>query len=222
MPTSPSCYCCIHSLLQRAWVCGKMLMLMKGLTGLCKLQLDKSSLPLTLPLSSENLDPEGIFLLETGEDAFLYAGKAVSSELLHQLFEVRSVNEVIPGQFLLQEYDNEPSILLNKMVNEIRRQRCSYLRDDVPLLKSGLGSPYVEFLVYVHRQIQHSICKNYVLANPFYSRRCKTLMFFTTMKAQIPKTSDFAPDTVEGLHPYPQGLTFYFSTSKKSASHPEL
>ncbi|XP_024531752.1 protein transport protein Sec24-like At4g32640 [Selaginella moellendorffii] len=132
-------------------------------------KLDESSLPPTLPLSSENLDPEGIFLLETGEDAFLYAGKAVSSELLHQLFEVRSVNEVIPGQFLLQEYDNEPSILLNKMVNEIRRQRCSYLRlhllkrgDPLEMMfhsfmiedKSGLGSSYVEFLVYVHRQIQ--------------------------------------------------------------------
>ncbi|EFJ22494.1 hypothetical protein SELMODRAFT_416300 [Selaginella moellendorffii] len=131
-------------------------------------KLDESSLPPTLPLSSENLDPEGIFLLETGEDAFLYAGKAVSSELLHQLFEVRSVNEVIPGQFLLQEYDNEPSILLNKMVNDIRRQHCSYLRlhllkrgDPLEMMfhsfmiedKSGLGSSYVEFLVYVHRQI---------------------------------------------------------------------
>ncbi|EFJ27668.1 hypothetical protein SELMODRAFT_411850 [Selaginella moellendorffii] len=69
-------------------------------------------------------------------------------------------------KFLLQEYDNEPSILLNKMVNEIRRQSCSYLRlhllKRVEMMfhsfiiedKSGLGSSYVEFLVYVHRQIQ--------------------------------------------------------------------
>lgn len=31
-------------------------------------------------------------------------------------------------QFSLQEYDNELSRRLNEVVNEIRRQRCSYLR----------------------------------------------------------------------------------------------
>lgn len=31
-------------------------------------------------------------------------------------------------QYSLQEYDNELSRRLNEVVNEIRRQRCSYLR----------------------------------------------------------------------------------------------
>ena len=33
-------------------------------------------------------------------------------------------------QFVLQQYDNPLSKKLNDLVNEIRRQRCSYLRYD--------------------------------------------------------------------------------------------
>jgi protein transport protein SEC24 len=73
-------------------------------------------------------------------------------------------------QFLLQEYNNDLSKRLNEVVNEIRRQRCSYLRlrllkrgDPLEYLffsylvedKSPLGFSYVEFLVHVHRQIQN-------------------------------------------------------------------
>lgn len=55
-------------------------------------------LPAVVPLSSENLDQDGIFLLETGEDAYLYVGKQASVELVHQLFGVNSVDEVVTGQ----------------------------------------------------------------------------------------------------------------------------
>lgn len=54
-----------------------------------------------MPLSSENLDHDGVFLLETGEDAFLYVGKQASVELLEQLFGVHSVDEVVPGQVMI-------------------------------------------------------------------------------------------------------------------------
>lgn len=125
--------------------------------------------PETLYLSSENLINEGIFLLETGEDAFIYAGKAVSSDMLFQLFGVRSVNEIQANQFVLQEFDNDASRKLNTLVNEIRKQRCSYLRfrwcrrgDPLEFIffsllvedKNSLGLSYVEYLVHVHRQIQ--------------------------------------------------------------------
>ncbi|KAJ7297452.1 hypothetical protein O6H91_Y056200 [Diphasiastrum complanatum] len=134
--------------------------------------LGEEILPPVLPLSSENLDQAGVFLLEAGEDAFLYTGKSVAPELLHQLFGVHSLNEIYPGQFLLQEYDNDASKKLNDLINKIRRQRCSYLR--LHLLRRGeplenlflsflvedktsLGLSYVEFLVHVHRQIQNKM-----------------------------------------------------------------
>jgi protein transport protein SEC24 len=133
-------------------------------------ELGGAILPPVVPLSSENLDHDGIFLLETGEDAFLYVGKQASPEVLYKLFGVRSVDEVVTGQFHLQEYDNEMSKRLNEVVNEIRRQRSSYLRlrlmkrgDPQELLflsylvedKTALGLSYVEFLVHVHRLIQN-------------------------------------------------------------------
>ncbi|KAK9159454.1 hypothetical protein Syun_005795 [Stephania yunnanensis] len=72
-------------------------------------------------------------------------------------------------QFVLQQFGNELSKKLNNLINEIRRQRCSYLR--LRFCKRGEPSgmlffsrliedknpgslSYVEFLVHVHRQIQ--------------------------------------------------------------------
>lgn len=61
-------------------------------------ELGGAILPPVVPLSSENLEHDGIFLLETGEDAFLYVGKQASPEVLYKLFGVRSVDEVVTGQ----------------------------------------------------------------------------------------------------------------------------
>eukprot|EP00249_Psilotum_nudum_P012247 c23671_g1_i1 orf=107-3535(+) len=135
-------------------------------------ELNNGELAPVLPLSSEHLDNEGIFLLENGEDAFVYAGKAVSPDVLHHLFGVQSVNEMTSSQFLLQEYDNAASKKVNAMVNEIRKQHCSYLRlrwckrgDPIEFLffslmvedKNSLGMSYVDFLVHIHRQIQNKM-----------------------------------------------------------------
>lgn len=98
-------------------------------------------LPAVVGLSSEKLEAEGVYLLENGEDAFLWAGKAAAPELLAALFGVRSLDQVAPGQLQLQRLDNPLSQRLNDMVDEIRRQRCSYLR--LRILKRGdpLGEP---------------------------------------------------------------------------------
>ncbi|KAI0523034.1 hypothetical protein KFK09_005424 [Dendrobium nobile] len=121
-----------------------------------------------LPLSSANLNDDGIYLLENGEDCLFYVGNMVNSEILQQIFGVTSVDG-LPTQFVLQQYDNTLSKILNDVVNEIRRQRCSFLRmrlcrkgDPSGMLflsnmvedKSPGGLSYMEFLVHVHRQIQ--------------------------------------------------------------------
>ncbi|CAI5466189.1 unnamed protein product [Closterium sp. Yama58-4] len=85
-------------------------------------------LPSALPLSSEKLEPDGVFLVENGEEAVVWVGREADSHLLFDLFGLRSVDEIAPGPFLLQEFDNPASRKLNAIVNEIRRQRCSYLR----------------------------------------------------------------------------------------------
>lgn len=130
---------------------------------------DGDSTPGTpIPLSSEHVSEEGIYLLENGEDCLVYIGNLVDIDILQQLFGISSVDE-IPAQFVLQQYDNPLSKKLNDLMNEIRRQRCSYLRlrlckkgDQSGMLffsnmiedKSSNGPSYIEFLVHVHRQIQ--------------------------------------------------------------------
>ncbi|TVU25461.1 hypothetical protein EJB05_27957, partial [Eragrostis curvula] len=108
---------------------------------------DDSLVPSPLMLNSENVHEDGIYLLENGEDGLIYVG----------------------NMLVLEQFDNELSRKVNEVVNEIRRQRCSYLR--LRLCRRGEPSgdffrsfliedktpavfSYVEFLVHVHRQIQ--------------------------------------------------------------------
>ncbi|KAL3513696.1 hypothetical protein ACH5RR_026413 [Cinchona calisaya] len=125
-------------------------------------------IPPPIPLSSEHISDDGIYLLENGEDCLIYVGSTVDPDVIRQLFGLSSIEEV-PAQFVLQQYDNPLSKKLNNVMNEIRRGRCSYLR--LKLCKKGdssgmlffsymvedkvqSGLSYVEFLVHVHRQIQ--------------------------------------------------------------------
>ncbi|KAJ7942736.1 Protein transport protein Sec24-like family [Quillaja saponaria] len=129
---------------------------------------DRSLVPPTIPLNSEHLSDEGIYLLENGQDCLVHIGNSVNPDILQQLFRVSSVDQ-IPTLFVLQQHDNLLSRKLNEMVNEIRRQRCSYLRLKLskkgdpsgmvfyPYMvedKSSMGLSYVEFLIHIHRQIQ--------------------------------------------------------------------
>ncbi|GAB4858715.1 Protein transport protein Sec24C [Ancistrocladus abbreviatus] len=131
-------------------------------------EMDGSLIPDVTPLSSEHVSDEGIYLLENGIDALIYIGNSSDHHILQQLFGISSVDE-IPAQFVLQQYDNPLSRKFNEVINEIRRQRSSYLR--LKLCKKGdssgmsffsymvedktpTGLSYVEYLVHIHRQIQ--------------------------------------------------------------------
>ncbi|GAB2234597.1 hypothetical protein Droror1_Dr00003854 [Drosera rotundifolia] len=137
-------------------------------------ETDGAIIPPPTPLSSEHVSDEGVYLLENGIDAFIYLGSAVNPQIVQQVFGVSSIEE-IPAQFVLQRLDNPLSKKLNEVINEIRRQRCSYLR--LKLCKKGdssgmlffsymvedkmpPGLSYVEFLVHVHRQIQNKMSKD--------------------------------------------------------------
>lgn len=55
---------------------------------------DGSLIPSSLPLSSENISDNGIYLLENGLDALIYVGNSVDSNILQQLFSISSVAEI--------------------------------------------------------------------------------------------------------------------------------
>ncbi|CAN8268324.1 unnamed protein product [Cochlearia groenlandica] len=132
---------------------------------------EETVVPSAIPLSSEHLSDEGVYFLENGEDGLIYVCESVNSDILQKLFGVSSVND-IPTQYVLQKYENPLSKKFNDVVNEIRRQRCSYLRikmckkqDPTGMLfqtymvedRGTGGSSYMEFLVQVHRQIQNKL-----------------------------------------------------------------
>ncbi|CAA6663980.1 unnamed protein product [Spirodela intermedia] len=116
-----------------------------------------SIIPSPIPLSSAHITDDGIYLLENGEDALIYVGNTVNPDILQQVFGSHSIDH-IPMPFTLQKYDNDLSKRLNDVVDEIRRQRSSYLR--MQLCRKGdpsedpEGLSYVEFLVHIHQQIQ--------------------------------------------------------------------
>ncbi|CAA7400497.1 unnamed protein product [Spirodela intermedia] len=127
-----------------------------------------SIIPSPIPLSSAHITDDGIYLLENGEDALIYVGNTVNPDILQQVFGSHSIDH-IPMPFTLQKYDNDLSKRLNDVVDEIRRQRSSYLRmqlcrkgDPSGALffsylieeKTPEGLSYVEFLVHIHQQIQ--------------------------------------------------------------------
>ncbi|KAL8153605.1 hypothetical protein V2J09_011365 [Rumex salicifolius] len=131
-------------------------------------EISEAVIPTAIPLSSEHVSEEGIYLLENGMDALLYVGSSTDPQIVQQLFGTSRVDE-IPTQLVLQQYDNPLSKRFSEVINEIRRERCSYL--SLKLCKKGnpsgmlfysymvedkspAGLSYVEYLVHVHRQIQ--------------------------------------------------------------------
>lgn len=57
-------------------------------------EMDDSLIPKTVPLPSEHITDEGIYLRENGEDCLIYVGNAVDPDILCQLLGISSVEEI--------------------------------------------------------------------------------------------------------------------------------
>ena len=62
-------------------------------------ELDDSIIPVPIPLSSEHIAIDGIYLLENGVDCLIYVGEDVQPKILQQMFGISSTEE-IPNQVL--------------------------------------------------------------------------------------------------------------------------
>ena len=126
-------------------------------------------LPPTLSLSSEKLDPDGVFLLENGQDGLVWVGKLAPPEMLLALFGVETSDALQGATYRLSARDNPASERFLGLLNAVRAARKSELRVRVlhrgdpleALFHNSLaedrlpgGASYVEFLCAVHRAIQ--------------------------------------------------------------------
>ncbi|GJT91931.1 transport protein Sec24-like protein [Tanacetum coccineum] len=139
---------------------------------------DGSVIPPPIPLSSEHVSDDGIYLLENGEDCLIYVGGTVDPDKTQKLFGVSSFSE-IPSQLVLQQYDNPLSKKLNEVINEIRSQRCNYLR--LKLCKKGepSGMTFFSYMVedkspnspsygWIHRTRKHGFQNGEYLLGDIY------------------------------------------------------
>lgn len=56
--------------------------------------MDGSLIPPAIPLSSEHVSDDGIYLLESGEDCLIYIGNSANPDIMQQLLGISSVNEI--------------------------------------------------------------------------------------------------------------------------------
>lgn len=147
---------------------------MVPLHGLLERPQNAMPVPDKLWLSAEKLEPEGVYLLENGFEAFIFVGKAVAPQTCQALFGVPSLEALDPARPLqLPELDSPLSSAVRALLDEVRRQRSAYLRLRVvrrgdPLESTFYstlvedrtpagGMSYVEYLCFLHRQIQNKM-----------------------------------------------------------------
>lgn len=147
---------------------------MVPLIGLMDRPQNAMPVPDKLWLSAERLDPEGLFLLENGFEAFLFVGKAVHSDTLQELFGVPSLEGGDPQRpLLLPVLDTPFNRKVRELLDELRRQRAGYLRLRIVRRGDALeaafysalvedrspaaGMSYIEYLCFLHRHIQNKL-----------------------------------------------------------------
>lgn len=74
-----------------------------------------------------------------------------------------------PFQFVLQQFDNDLSKKLNEMVNEIRSQRCSYLR-------------YVRYSILYDALRERDMCLTLYMCTYWFMKFCLPLQFAVVQK----------------------------------------
>jgi len=137
-------------------------------------QMENGIIPTPLELSSEKLDRSGIFLLEDGQQMWIWIGKTCPAEYTHQLFGIPSFDGVDTSMLTLPVMETSLNQKVNELVNELRNERPSYM----PLYVVREGEPrevkffsfliqdrsksvhsYYEFLVNLYQRIQARVTK---------------------------------------------------------------
>eukprot|EP00658_Telonema_sp_P-2_P019557 TRINITY_DN1771_c1_g1_i2.p1 TRINITY_DN1771_c1_g1~~TRINITY_DN1771_c1_g1_i2.p1 ORF type:complete len:345 (-),score=108.70 TRINITY_DN1771_c1_g1_i2:197-1231(-) len=130
------------------------------------------ALPGYVSTSSEKLDSDGVYLLDTGLAVYIWVGRHTSPSVLHGIFGVASFDEVLIDSFPL--LDTKLSQTVNRILNYIQEQGQFWRPVEVLKQKHpgeaklyasmvedksapGCNFSYVEFLCHIHTQIQQKL-----------------------------------------------------------------
>lgn len=136
------------------------------------------ALPEPLPLSSEGLEPGGVYLYEDGRDAVVYVDRDAPPALVRDLLGFASADDLAraPAPVALPPAGGAgappAARALRELLTRARLERCAFMRLRVARKGDALeaaflaalledrgpaGMSYVEFLCHVHRQIQNKM-----------------------------------------------------------------
>ncbi|GAA5928876.1 uncharacterized protein JCM15063_003994 [Sporobolomyces koalae] len=80
-------------------------------------------LPHPLPLSSERLERHGLFLIEDGQNIFLWVGRDAVPQLVMDVFDLPSYADLMSGKRSLPVLDNPFSQRVNAIIGKVREAR---------------------------------------------------------------------------------------------------
>ncbi|WWC85222.1 protein transporter SEC24 [Kwoniella dendrophila CBS 6074] len=93
-------------------------------------------LPLTLNLTSEKLERHGLFLIEDGQNIFLWVGHEAVPRLIQDVFDLPNYQELKGGKSTLPNLDNPFSQRVNNIINKIRESRRGVYKPHLYIVKS--------------------------------------------------------------------------------------
>ena len=93
-------------------------------------------LPPSLNLTSERLERHGLFLIEDGQNIFLWVGHEAVPRLVQDVFDLPSYAELTGGKFTLPRLDNPFSQRVNAIVDKTRELRRGVYRPHLYVVKS--------------------------------------------------------------------------------------
>ncbi|KAF8609657.1 sec24-like protein [Ceratobasidium sp. AG-I] len=130
-------------------------------------------LPSPMPSSYLHMEPHGVYLIENGEDMYLWIGDGVSPQILIDLFQVENWNEVGPRTYSLPELSTHLSVQVRNIIlhGDLLRGRSLPIHvvrqnmDGAELEFSNLliedtnndAMSYIDYLCYVHKQINQAL-----------------------------------------------------------------
>ena len=104
-------------------------------------------LPAIANLSHERLLSDGIFLMETGHDLFLYIGRTVAPNFVQSLFGVQSLEGIDVTQLKIQQDDSDYSSRVAAVIDALRADRTRYMQ--LHIIREGDGYAEAFFARYL-------------------------------------------------------------------------
>ncbi|KAF9300853.1 COPII coat Sec23p-Sfb3p heterodimer component [Mortierella antarctica] len=136
-------------------------------------QTGRVLLPQLVRVSYARLNPAGAYILENGQNLYLWLGREVPSEFLMEVFGVATLDEVDSGMHYLPELSTPTSTQIRTIMSYMERQRPKYLnlvvvrqgKDQSEIEfsnqlvedKNNDAMSYVDYLCAIHRMIQTEV-----------------------------------------------------------------